>query len=218
MDIETRKVLSSGLAALNIAASAEYIDNLIAYCELIEAGNQYHSFVSASGNELVTKHILDSLAPVSIFSKLIADNKYTTIADFGTGAGLPGIPLALTFPTVHFTLIDRMTKRIQFLESVIAKLNINNVTVLETQAEHCKLQFDILTFRAFRPFEYKLFKKLFKLCTPYSIIAAYKGKQDRVQSEILAIANLIESYTVAPLTVPNLNEERCLVIIKPKMH
>ncbi len=111
-----------------------------------------------------------------------------------------------------------MTKRIQFLESVIAKLSINNVTVLETQAEHCKMQFDIVTFRAFHPFEYKLFKKLFKLCTPNGVIAAYKGKQDRVHSEIIEIANLMESYTVKPLTVPYLNEERCLVIIKPRLH
>lgn len=218
MDFETTKVLSAGLAALGIKASQEYIDKLIAYCELIEIGNQYHSFVSASGTELVTKHILDSLAPASIFSKLIADNKYTTIADFGTGAGLPGIPLALTFPDIHFTLIDRMTKRIQFLKLVCAELNVNNVTVLETQAEHCKLQFDIITFRAFHPFEYKLFKKLFKLCTPNGVIAAYKGKQDRVHSEMLAITNLLESYSVTTLTVPELSEDRCLVIIKPKMH
>lgn len=216
MELETARMLTAGLAALAIPASQEYIDKLIAYCELIETANHYHSFVAASGKELITKHILDSLAPVPIFSKLIACNQYTTFADFGTGAGLPGIPLALTFPTIHFTLIDRMTKRIQFLESVILKLNLNNVTVLETQAEHCKMQFDVLTFRAFHPFEYKLFKKLFKLSNPYGTIAAYKGKQERVESEILAIANLISSYTVVPIAVPYLNEERCLVIIKPK--
>ncbi|HOT58250.1 MAG TPA: 16S rRNA (guanine(527)-N(7))-methyltransferase RsmG [Spirochaetales bacterium] len=218
MDIEAKQILSAGLASLNITASQEYCDTLIAYAELIEAGNHYHSFVAASGRDLVVKHILDSLAPVNIFTNLIAANRYNTIGDFGTGAGLPGIPLALTFPDIHFTLIDRMTKRIQFLESVIAKLSINNVTVLETQAEHCKMQFDIVTFRAFHPFEYKLFKKLFKLCTPNGVIAAYKGKQDRVHSEIIEIANLMESYTVKPLTVPYLNEERCLVIIKPRLH
>lgn len=216
MNNTVTNTLEAGLSALHIPVSKKYTDILIQYCELIESGNSYHSFVAASGHELIIKHILDSLAPYSIFFKLIKENHYISIADFGSGAGLPGIPLALTFPDIHCTLIDRMTKRINFLKSVVSQLDIRNVTVLETQAEHCKGQFDIITFRAFHQFEYKLFKKLFKLCTHNGIIAGYKGKPDKAEAELTTIAELIDSYTIVPLSVPFLNEARCLVLVKPK--
>jgi len=217
MDNTAIDILESGLTALHIPADQTYKHALIQYCELIETANTFHSFVAASGNELIIKHILDSLAPFNIFQRLIRENNYKTIADFGSGAGLPGLPLALTFPEIHFTLIDRMTKRITFLESAVSQLNIHNITIVETQAEHCKQQFDIITFRAFRPFEYKLFKKLFRLCTKNGIVASYKGKPDKAEAELETISGLIDSYTIVPVFVPFLDEARCLALVKPKL-
>ena len=79
-------------------------------------------------NEIIYRHILDSASAYSLFSTIT--NSSSTIADLGTGAGLPGVVLAILFPDRNFVLIDRMTRRIGFLRAVKAKLNLVNVEIV----------------------------------------------------------------------------------------
>ena len=79
-------------------------------------------------NEIIYRHILDSASAYSLFSTIT--NSSSTIADLGTGAGLPGVVLAILFPERNFVLIDRMTRRIGFLRAVKAKLNLVNVEIV----------------------------------------------------------------------------------------
>jgi 16S rRNA (guanine527-N7)-methyltransferase len=163
----------------------------------------------------VIKHILDSLAPVAIVRRLLEGRARPRIADLGTGAGLPGVPLALAFPEAEVALVDRMTRRTEFLASILDLLPLPNATVIETQVEHARGSYDLVTFRAFRPFERKLFKRVFALCDADGAVLAYKGKADRARSELPVIEGLYSSAEILPVKVPFLDDERCVAVIRP---
>jgi 16S rRNA (guanine527-N7)-methyltransferase len=225
------KLLSAGLKALEIESSAEFETRLERYIAAIEAWNPAYGLVGASGDELVIKHILDSLAPLVAINRLLAREGQSpdqatgrggqpqklapSLADLGTGAGLPGIPLALARPDIDVALVDRMTRRIRFLEAMQAELPLPKVTIIEEQVERAKGSYDIVTFRAFRPFERKLFKKVFGICASGGHVLAYKGKADKAQAELEAIEGLYTDVAILPIKVPFLDDERCLVVMRP---
>ena len=160
------KLLSAGIEALGIQSSTGLEAKLVRYITAIEAWNPAYGLVGAAGDELVIKHILDSLAPLAVINKLLAGREGSgrtgqdlhlagqppSLADLGTGAGLPGIPLALARPDIDVALVDRMTRRIRFLEAMQTEIPLPNVTIIEEQVERAKGSYDIVTFRAFRPF------------------------------------------------------------------
>lgn len=222
------RLLSRGLSDLGLEPEGALLDTLLRYLEEIERQNPALGLVGASGDELVIKHALDSLAPIKLLRDLAADigtrrahsagartSTKLRIADLGSGAGLPGIPLALAMPEADFHLIDRMTRRTDFLRYILDVLELDNVQVLENQVEHIRESWDIVVFRAFRPFERKLFKRVFALCASDGYVAAYKGKIEKARAELAAIDGLYADCRIEPVTVPFLSDERCLVIMSP---
>ena len=193
------------------------------YAAELNLFNSAYDLVGAdSVEDILTKHILDSLAAVPLLKQLIAKTENPAeprIADVGSGGGLPGIPLAITFPNAHFTLIERMSKRCTFLENCVLTLGLKNVEVLNTEAERAPQKaFDIVVFRAFRPLDEKMTKTLLKLPAENGFIAAYKAKLDKINAEMAGIAKLVPSWCAKPLDVPFLGagkeeRERNLVII-----
>jgi len=215
------------------------ITTLCAYINEIETFNPAYGLVGTTdSNELVIKHILDSLAPLGIINRLTKEvhtnleptvrkrhkehkedkGGFIKIADAGSGAGLPGIPLAISLPECGFTLIERMGRRAGFLFNTKAALEIPNVSIEESELEKCAsplaAQFDLITFRAFKPLEPKLLKILQKLLKPGGIIAAYKGKLDKIQAEMASLKVALPGWEAVPYTVPFLDEERNLLVIK----
>ncbi len=213
------EILAGGLAQLGLPTTGGVIDTLERYVGAIEKWNPAWGLVGASGDELVIKHILDSLAPLSVINRLIDEARQGDarpgLVDLGTGAGLPGIPLAIAMTGIDVTLLDRMTRRIRFLEAMRAELPLANVEIVEEQVERAKGSFDIVTFRAFRPFERKLFRRVFAVCSPGGFVVAYKGKAERARAELAAIDGLYSSAQVIPVKVPFLDDERCVVVMKP---
>ncbi len=211
------RLLRDGLVELGLDAP-EVFEGLAAYVALIERDNPALGLVGAQGDELVVKHILDSLTPIAIFDRVAAEGGLSApdVADLGTGAGLPGVPLAIARPGWNFTLIDRMTRRTDFLEDVRVSLGLDNVTIVEEQVERAKSLHDIVTFRAFRPFERKLFKRILALCKPDGRILAYKGKADRAREELPALAEFPLESAIIPVKVPFLDDERCVVELRAK--
>ena len=193
------------------------------YAAELNLFNSAYDLVGAdSVEDILTKHILDSLAAVPLLKQLIAKTENPAkphIADVGSGGGLPGIPLAITFPNAHFTLIERMSKRCTFLENCVLTLGLKNVEVLNTEAERAPQKvFDIVVFRAFRPLDEKMTKTLLKMPAENGFIAAYKARIDKINAEMAGIAKLVPSWCAKPLDVPFLGagkeeRERNLVII-----
>lgn len=224
------ELLSKGLAALGFPPEGALADSLARYTAEIELWNPQYGLVRASGDELITKHILDSLAAAASI-RALADSIRTSrsagaaapsfglpaprlrLADIGSGAGLPGIPLALAFPEFDVSLIERMGKRVRFLENEKARLGLSTVSIVEKEVERVDTSYDIIVFRAFRPFERKLFSSVFALCEPDGYIAAYKGRKEKAEAELPEIKGLYTSASIVPLKVPFLDEERCLVVL-----
>jgi 16S rRNA (guanine527-N7)-methyltransferase len=225
--IEALRQNDSDIDLLLVLRAEEIISLLVRYINEIELFNAAYGLVGAADTEeLVVKHILDSLAPLGIISRLIArllaetgSQGKTQIADAGSGAGLPGIPLAVTMPNFDFTLIERMGRRAGFLWNTKASLGISNIAVEEVELEKTPPgRFHLVTFRAFKPLDAKLLKTLFKVCIKGGIIAAYKGRREKIEHEMAALQATMPLdscvWEAIPCHVPFLNEERHLLVIK----
>lgn len=194
------------------------------YANLLLEWNQKFNLVNAdSFDEIAVRHILDSLSAAKILAEEFSNRNFSGIvADIGSGAGLPGIPLACAFSSTPFVLVERMTKRCGFLKTCVETLNLQNVFVEESQLEQIeKARFGACVFRAFRPLDKKMLKMLLHTVKIGGFLAAYKAKREKIDEELSALSNL-PPHKIEPLTVPFLtenaidgeNRQRNLVIIK----
>jgi 16S rRNA (guanine527-N7)-methyltransferase len=245
------RLLSQGIEALQqsdgdiarlIAGRLDTVTALLTgYTEEIERFNPAYGLVGAKDRqELVIKHILDSLAPLGHLVRLLrpaalpgapgtdtpppsgrnggrADIHVTVpplVADVGSGAGLPGIPLAIALPEVRFTLIERMGRRAGFLQNTLAVLGLKHVTVEECEMEKAPPgRFDMAVFRAFRPLEKPILKGLLRLLREGGSLAAYKGRREAVEAEMKTTGETADGWEILPCPVPFLEEERHLLVI-----
>jgi 16S rRNA (guanine527-N7)-methyltransferase len=215
----------SGADRLISSRREEILSLLIKYITEIELCNPVLSLVGTNDpQELIIRHILDSLAPLGIITQIKTNHNDPVarlqIADVGSGAGLPGIPLAIVMPDAEFTLIERKGRRAGFLRDVQKKLGLSHVTVEEAEMEKAPPgRFDVVTFRAFKPLEPKIVKKLLRLCGEGGVLAAYKGRREKIDDEMTALKTAWKQNKalvgeIIPCSVPFLDEERHLVLIK----
>lgn len=230
--------LEEGLAKLNFSKNqieriAPLMEN---YANEILLFNGAYNLVNASSrDEIFVRHILDSLSAAQeicrVAEKISAqsqsqsaetkknESEKITIADIGSGGGLPGIPLAAAFPQFNFVLVERMSKRCAFLENVRALLGLENVRIENSELEKIPHEsFEIATFRAFRPLEKKMLANLLAVLKKGGALAAYKAKRKNIVEE-MRLANC-SGYNVIALDVPFLTDisaeerERNLVLIE----
>lgn len=218
--------LEEGLAKLNFSKNqieriAPLMEN---YADEILLFNGAYNLVNASSrDEIFVRHILDSLSAAQeifrIAEKISAESaqsqsenakknesKKITIADIGSGGGLPGIPLAAAFPQFNFVLVERMAKRCAFLENVRALLGLENVRIENSELEKIPHEsFEIATFRAFRPLEKKMLSNLLAVLKKGGALAAYKAKRKNIVEE-MRLANC-SNYNIIALDVPFLTDE-----------
>ena len=138
------------LSTWNFTLSDKQIEQLDLFYELLVEKNKVMNLTAITEfDEVIVKHFADSL---SICSVLPSDVE--NICDLGTGAGFPGIPMAIAYPDLQFTLIDSLNKRIKFLQEVVDALGLNNVTLIHARAEEAgknkiyREQFDLVVSRA----------------------------------------------------------------------
>lgn len=202
-------LLKRGLDAIGLEWTEEDIKLINLYVSEIELWNGKHSFVKASGENLIVDHILDSLSPLKVLVKY----PFTTLADAGSGAGLPGIPLSLFLKDKKIFLIERSGKRAGFLRNEIGLLQLKNrVSVIESPVEAVEGRFDAVTFRAFRQLD-EYADHLFNLLLPGGFLFAYKGKRSVIDEELGKIDTHVRSE-VLKVTVPYLDKERHMVILQ----
>lgn len=188
--------------------------------ELLLFNSAYNLVNTNDREEIAVRHILDSLSAARHI-KALAGDRDATIADIGSGGGLPGIPLAASLPQYNFVLVERMSKRCAFLENASAILGLKNVVVKNLELEKTPAaSFDIATFRAFRPLDNKMLKSLLAVLKPGGFLAAYKARGSKILEEMEALGYVPQDYKTIALEVPFLTDtnngddrERNLVVI-----
>lgn len=155
---------------------------------------------------MLTHHLLDSLA-------IHPDLSGTQIADVGTGAGFPGLPLAVVNPQRQFMLIDSTAKKIRFVEHIVRLLGLTNVTARHARAEKLVVAapFDTVVARAFAPLP-QLLAQVAGLCGAHTRVLAMKGKWPH--AELAALPALWRLEGGRELTVPGLDGARCVVVLR----
>jgi 16S rRNA (guanine527-N7)-methyltransferase len=206
---ELRNELDTGLAALGLDTALA--QPLLAYVALLERWNRTYNLTAIRDpHEMVGKHLLDSLAMLGALDQCVVGDG--TLADLGTGAGLPGIPLAIARPNLQVTLVESNGKKARFLREALRTLQLGNARVAEARIEALDepAAYDAITARALAtlPLIVELGGHLLK---PEGKLLAMKGA--RPDSEIAALPAGWAVQSVLPLTVPGLAAERHLVVI-----
>lgn len=200
-----RQRLRAGLAALSLELPDPVVERLLDYLDLLHRWNAtYNLSAIRDPAEMVTRHLLDSLA-------VAAHVNGTKLADLGTGAGLPGIPLALVAPHRAVALVDSNGKKTRFLRAAVRELGLANVRVIESRVEAVDGRFDCITARAFASLA-DMLAWGGHLLAPGGRWLALKGRFP--QDELTALPPGFVVEAVRPLTVPGLDAERHVVIIR----
>ena len=200
-----RQRLGAGLAALRIDLPDDVVARLLDYLALLHRWNATYNLSAVRDPlEMVTRHLLDSLAVVPYV-------RGATLADLGTGAGLPGIPLAIVAPERAVTLVDSNGKKTRFLRAAVRELRLANVSVAEVRVEAVQGRFDCITARAFATLA-DMLAWGGHLLAPGGRWLALKGRHP--QDEIDALPSGFAVEAVVPLVVPGLEAERHVVIIR----
>ena len=128
--------MNEGLKFLNIGIDNGKIKKFYDFYEELVRVNQYMNLTAITEmKEAIYKHFIDSLALVFAIKDLDKKGKDFKVIDVGSGAGFPGIPLAIAFPNVEFVLIDSLNKRVKFIEDIKSKLNLENLSAFHARAE-----------------------------------------------------------------------------------
>lgn len=202
----SQQTVVAGAAQLGIELSESQAAQLIRLLDELDDWNQRMNLTAIrERGAQITKHLLDSL---SVQPFLHGER----LVDVGTGAGFPGLPLAIVNPARDFTLLDSTAKKLRFIEHVVALLGLRNVQTVHTRAEnfHPPQRFDIVISRAVGPVE-QFVKWAGHLCVGGGRLLAMKGRDPAAE-----LARLPSGWKVAGvhrLDVPALDEQRHLVEI-----
>ncbi|HEX4870062.1 MAG TPA: 16S rRNA (guanine(527)-N(7))-methyltransferase RsmG [Moraxellaceae bacterium] len=197
--------LHDGIARLGLAglpAAAE--ERLLAYLALLVKWNAAYNLTAVRDpQQMLVKHLLDSLS-------ILPQVRGGTLIDVGTGAGLPGMVLAIVKPDLRVTLLDSNGKKVRFLRQVIAELKVGNAQAVQARVEDHDARYDVVTSRAFATLA-DMLEWSGQLAGEGGEFLAMKGQ--RPDAEIAALPAGYVVTEVLPLAVPFLDEERHLVRI-----
>jgi 16S rRNA (guanine527-N7)-methyltransferase len=203
--MKLKKLLQQGLHDMNLDLAVPAREKLLIFLELLEKWNRVYNLTAVRDPEqMVPRHLLDSL---SVLPHLHG----ARVLDIGTGAGLPGIPLALARPDLEFTLLDSNAKKTRFATQAMHELGLKNITIVQERVEkfHPAAKFDTLIARAFASIPDMLAASR-HLCAPHGRFLVMKGVFP--QEELAAV---IDGYQaeVKALRIPGLDAARHLVIL-----
>ena len=204
---DCRAQLQNGVKSLKLELDSDTIDKFIAYLSLFTQWNTAYNLSAINDpGQIVSKHLLDSLSVTGFLSG-------NSIIDVGTGAGLPGIPLALALPTKQFALLDSNGKKTRFLYQVKEELQLGNITIINERLEKYlpESKYDGVISRAFTKLP-AFVAGCRHLLVEGGRIWAMKGVFPQTELSELEKQYIVEDSF--PLRVPGLNAERCLLIIK----
>jgi 16S rRNA (guanine527-N7)-methyltransferase len=196
--------LEQGIAELGLTVPAEAVPRLLDYQALLERWNAAYNLTAVRDPaEMITRHLLDSLA-------ILPYVQGATLADLGTGPGLPGIPLAIVAPGREILLVDSNGKKVRFLREAIRALKLEGVRAVQSRVEDVQGQFDCITARAFASVA-DMLGWGGHLLAPGGIWLAMKGR--RPDDELPGMPTGFEVRAFHELAVPGLQAERSLLVL-----
>jgi len=210
--MDSSQLLASGVQQLNINADSEQLSLLLQFVSLLQKWNKTYNLTAIeSTDEIISKHILDSLSVA-----MHVDGK--NIIDVGSGAGLPGIPLAIIFHNKQFTLLDSNVKKTRFIQQAAIDLRLKNVQVIHQRVEEFRpthlepTEFNTLVSRAFMASD-KLFtdcEEILKHLKDNGRIIFMLGKQ----KQLGALPNRYNMVDIKSIKIPRLEAQRHIAIVQ----
>jgi 16S rRNA (guanine527-N7)-methyltransferase len=209
------ELLRDGLAQLAIPDPDRAHSLLAAFLQELERWNPRFGLVKHRGlKELVVKHVLDSLSAWTAVRGAVGSPR-GSVLDVGSGAGFPGIPLAVVLPDAGFVLLERMTRRAAFLRTCGVLLGLKEIRVLECGLGEVRGSFDVVTFRAVAPLD-RFLSDIEKSDVRWRTVISYKGRLERARREIEDAQSTrkgLYAMEARPLSTPFLEEERCMIVV-----
>ncbi len=189
----------------------QQVASFVAYLRLIERWNATYNLTSVRDvRSMATQHVADCLAATSVLAVRRSPERRKRLADIGSGAGLPGIVIAVALPETEVVCVESVGKKAAFLRQVVATLRADNVTALHMRAEQLSGRFDVVASRALTSLvEFVAITR--HLLADNGEWMAMKGK---VPTEEIDAASDVE-VSVDRLQVPGLDAERCVVWMRP---
>ena len=192
-----KEIFTNELAKIGIEITEKQLKDLAIYYQILKEENQKYNLTSITEEEAVyLKHFYDSL---TIVKAIKLDNQY--ICDVGTGAGFPGMVIKIVFPNTKIDLLDATSKKCQFLNMVIQKLHLENISVINARAEEysreIREQYDIVTSRAVAPLKHLLEYSIPLLKVNGNFIAL----KSNIDNEMINIANYYQKLGITNETI-----------------
>ncbi|WP_417251246.1 16S rRNA (guanine(527)-N(7))-methyltransferase RsmG [Castellaniella sp.] len=207
---EFRDRLYAALAALNMAADADRADLLLGYLQQLQRWNKAYNLTAIrQPAEMLVQHLFDSLTVVPILRRHRA-GRDTSVADMGSGGGLPGIILGICEPGWQVVCVDAVGKKTAFIRQAAGVLGLSNVRAVHGRIETLdSLQADIVVSRAFASLQ-DFVQVSAHHCAPGGALWAMKGQYP--ENEVDALKNTQWTVrSVAHLQVPEMSAQRCLL-------
>lgn len=216
--------LHSGANALGLLLTESQCVQLLAYVDLIQKWSKVYNLTAVRDPaEMLTHHLLDSLAVVVPLRKQIlvmrnagelAPDASLRLLDVGSGAGLPGVVIAICFPDVLVHCVDTVAKKTAFIQQVAVSLKLHNLHGIHARVESLGATYDVVSSRAFASLaDFVIWSR--KCLAEQGIWMAMKGKHPA--EEIAALPADVQVFHVEPLVVPGLDAERCILWLRPEV-
>jgi len=208
------QALAVGLAALKLSLDEGQQSALLAYLALIGKWNKVYNLTAVRDPaEMLTLHLLDSLSVVEPLRRHVG-NRPARVLDVGSGAGLPGVVLAIALPQLQVTCVDTVGKKASFIQQVASELRLRNLSAQHARVESMKIDpVDVVTSRAFASLV-DFTNLTSHHLQPSGVWMAMKGKAPA--DETAALPPSVDVFHVEQLVVPGLDAERCLVWMRQR--
>ena len=204
--------LQQGAGTLGLALTGVQVDQLLDYLELLQKwGKVYNLTAVRDPAEMLTHHLLDSLAVIAPLRRHLAQITKTTgvrLLDVGSGAGLPGVVVAVCCPELAVSCVDTVGKKAAFVQQVAVGLKLPNLRGIHARVENLTEHYDVVVARAFASLV-DFTRLSMGALAPDGVWMAMKGKP--TEDEMAALPAEIRLFHVEPLYIPGLDAQRCLV-------
>ncbi len=209
--------LRAGLHALQLTLSDAQVGQLLNYVGLIGKWTQVYNLTAVRDPaEMMTLHILDSLAAIGPLKRHLQESglgQGGRLLDVGSGAGLPGVVMAICCPDLQVSCVDTVAKKAAFIKQAALALKLPNLHGLHARVESITEPFDVICSRAFASLP-DFTRWSAAALAPAGVWMALKARHPA--DELAALAPGIEVFHVEQLRVPGLDAERCILWLRPK--